>query len=46
MQFMEQHVWPLGFLQVIVDPHLICRDKFIDVVMPSFGEIDVKHTPH
>jgi hypothetical protein len=46
MELMEEHIGPLNFLQVIVNPHLVVWNELIDMVVSPLRKIDIEHAPH
>src|ERR1700687_3924650 len=45
MQFVEDHVAALVFMNVVVDPHLPAWDVLIHMLVPTLRELDVVDTP-
>jgi hypothetical protein len=45
VELVEQDVRALNLFEVIVDPHFVVRHELIDVIMSSFGKINIKHAP-
>ena len=46
VQLMQQHKPPFLLLYIVVNPDLVLRNEFINVVMTSGGEINIEYTSH
>ena len=46
VEFMEEDIWPLRLLEIIVNPHLVVRDEFVHMIVPTFSEVDIKRAPN
>ena len=43
VKLMEEHVAPLFFFDVIIDPDFVLRDEFINIVVAAFSKVDIEH---
>jgi hypothetical protein len=46
VQFVERNIWTFRLFQVVVNPDFVLWNKFINVIMPSLREINVKDATH
>ena len=46
MKFMYQNIAALNFEDIIINPDLILRHEFVNMIVTTFGEVDIKYTAH
>src|SRR4030042_1780198 len=46
MKLMQQYIAPLWLYDSIINPDLIFRHEFVNIVMATFGKVDIKYTAH
>lgn len=43
---MHEHITALKILNGVINPYLIGRHEFINVIVPPHGKVDIKDTAH